>query len=509
MTLERSTRPPHLATAQALVLPAAAGNRLSPAAQEVDAILGGLLTRSLNEEPFEGPRPRVLVIRTGGLIEARYVLLTRFDGETSDAAREAASAAAMEAARLKAGSLAVEPFLADRLSDEEATLATAVGAYLGAYRFAAYKPQSRVVHRVAIHGGDAAAFARARVLAEAITFARDLVNTPANDLTPEALAAHARELGKAARLTVTVLDEQQAAKERLTAFLAVAQGSTRNPPRFLRLKYSPKGRPAARVAFIGKGVTFDTGGYSLKTAEGMLTMKSDMGGAAAVLGAFKALAELKPQVEVWGFVPATENMVDGHSFRPGDVIRARSGKTIEIASTDAEGRLMLADALDLAAETKPDLTIDLATLTGACKIALGPLIAGLFGSDQEVVERVRQAAGTAGERVWPLPLEPHYRELYASEIADLKNSGGRAGGAIIAALFLSDFAKGPWAHLDIAGPAFTEKAHPLGPAGGTGFGVATLVQLAFDLAARPPQRAATPAEGKRGAGRRRPARRQG
>jgi leucyl aminopeptidase len=508
VTLERSTRPLHQAAAHALALQAAAGDRLSPAAQEVDGTLGGLLSRSLHEEPFEDRKPAVLVVRTGGAIEARYILLTRFNGETADAAREAAAAAALEAARLKAGSLAIEPFLADRLTDEEATLATAVGAYLGAYRFTAYKSRSRTVQRVVVQGGEAAAFARARSLAEAVAFARDLVNTPAIDLTPEALAERARALGQTAGITVTILDEKQAAKEGLTAFLAVAQGSTRNPPRFIRLKYSPKGRPAARLAFIGKGITFDTGGYSLKTAEGMLNMKADMGGAAAVLGAFKALAELKPQVEVQGFVPATENMVDGHSFRPGDVIRARNGKTIEIGSTDAEGRLILADALDLAAETSPDLTVDLATLTGACVVGLGPLVAGLFGSDEGVVERVRSAARAAGEKVWPMPLEQHYRDLFASEIADLKNTGGRQGGAIIAALFLSEFAKGPWAHLDIAGPAFTDKAHPLGPQGGTGFGVTTLVQLAFDLAAKPPERVAAPVARARGGSRKKPARRK-
>jgi leucyl aminopeptidase len=314
------------------------------------------------------------------------------------------------------------------------------------------------------------------VFAQATWFARDLVNAPANEVHPTHLAQVATRLAREAGLRVRVLGQPECGRLGMGAFLAVAAGS-RQPPKFIHLTYAPRGRARRRVALIGKGITFDAGGLDLKTAEGMLRMKDDMSGAAAVLGVLRALPRLAPPVEVHGLIAATENMPSGSAFRPGDVLRAMNGTTIEVGNTDAEGRLTLADALCYArARVEPDEVVDLATLTGACVIALGPLCTGLFANDQGLADRLLRAADQAGERFWQLPLIDEYRENLKSEIADLNNVGPRGGGAITAGLFLREFAGDtPWAHLDIAGPAFTEKDLPLAPKGATGVAVRTLL----------------------------------
>jgi leucyl aminopeptidase len=257
----------------------------------------------------------------------------------------------------------------------------------------------------------------------------------------------------------------------------VAQGSPEQPPKFIHLTYSPAGKPAKRVAIIGKGITFDSGGLDLKSAEGMSRMKNDMSGAAAVLGIMQALPKLGPKIEVHGLIAATENMPSGTAFRPGDILRAMNGTTIEIGNTDAEGRLTIADALCYAAKfTEPQEMIDMATLTGACVVALGPLCSGLMASDQRLADRLLAAARAAGERLWQLPLIDEYKEQFKSDVADLNNTGGRNGGAITAGLFLKEFAGTiPWAHFDIAGPAFIDKDSPLGPKGATGVAVRTIL----------------------------------
>jgi leucyl aminopeptidase len=317
---------------------------------------------------------------------------------------------------------------------------------------------------------------RGEIFGGAAVFARDLVNMPANEVHPTHLAKVAGRIAREARLRLRVYDRAQCARLGMGAFLAVAAGS-RQPPKFIHLTYAPRGRPARRVALIGKGVTFDAGGLDLKSADGMLRMKDDMSGAAAVLGIMKVLPLLKARVEVHGLIAATENMPSGSAFRPGDVLRAMNGTTIEVGNTDAEGRLTLADALSYARDrVEPDEIIDLATLTGACVVALGPLCAGLFASDQALADRLLAAAQQAGERLWQLPLIDEYREHLKSEVADLNNVGPRGGGAITAGLFLREFAGStPWAHLDIAGPAFSEKDLPLAPKGATGVAVRTLL----------------------------------
>jgi leucyl aminopeptidase len=313
-----------------------------------------------------------------------------------------------------------------------------------------------------------------------VAAARDLVNEAPGEKPPEALAGVARELGDRCGFRVRVYDEDAIAAEGFGGLIGVNAGAD-NPPRMVEMWYEPDDARAF-LALVGKGVVFDSGGLSLKPAEAMETMKTDMSGAAAVFGALEAIATLGLPVKVLGVTPLTENMPGGSALRPGDVLRPRNGKTIEVLNTDAEGRLILADALSLAAEAGPDVILDLATLTGACQVALGDEIAGLFGTGG-APERVQRAAEAAGERVWPLPLPEDYRKKIDSDVADMKNTGGRYGGAITAALLLREFVGDiPWAHLDIAGPARSTEAGGYVSKGGTGFGVRIAVALAEDLA---------------------------
>ncbi len=292
---------------------------------------------------------------------------------------------------------------------------------------------------------------------------------PGNICTPTYLANVARDLAQRHGFEITVLDKAAIVREKMGALMSVAQGSAEEP-RFIALEY--KGAAGPPVVLIGKGVTFDTGGISIKPAQNMEDMKYDMSGAAAVLGTFEALGLLKPKVHVVGLIPSTENMPSGTAVKPGDVVTSHLGKTIEIINTDAEGRLILCDALSYARRYQPAAVIDIATLTGAIVVALGHTAAGVMGSDEQLVEEVRAAGEKAGERVWPLPLWEDYRELMKSDIADVKNSGGRPAGSISAGWFLREFVDGfPWAHLDIAGTAYTDREEPTRVKGPTGMGV--------------------------------------
>jgi leucyl aminopeptidase len=316
-----------------------------------------------------------------------------------------------------------------------------------------------------------------RVWAEATCVTRDLVNEPANVVTPAFLARRAAEIAREGGLKLRVLERAECARMGMGAYIGVAQGSE-EPPKFIHLTYAPRRRARRRVAVIGKGITFDSGGLDLKTADGMLRMKDDMAGAAAVLGLFHALPRLEPAVEVHGLIAATENMPSGTAQRPGDIVRAMNGVTVEIGNTDAEGRLTLADALAYAVKhVEPDEMIDMATLTGAVVMALGQGLSGVMASDDGLAARLLAAADGAGERMWRLPLHEEYKDGLKSDVADLNNiSSQRGAGAIVAALFMREFTSGiPWAHLDIAGTAFTERELPLGPKGGTGVAVRTLL----------------------------------
>jgi leucyl aminopeptidase len=367
----------------------------------------------------------------------------------------------------------------------EAVGAAAEGLGLGAYRFDRYKATKAEgsLDAVTVLGParwDArvmrAAVKRAAVLVDAVCWARDLVNTPAGDLPPAEIAKAAQKMARESGLTCKVWTEAQLATGGFGGILGVGKGSA-NPPRMIELAYTGAGK-ATPIALTGKGIAFDSGGLSLKDPKNMETMKDDMGGAASILATFKALAALKPKINVIAAIPCSENMPSGTAQRPGDVITHFGGTTSEVLNTDAEGRLVLADALAFLAERDPELIIDTATLTGACVVALGDRITGAMGNDPELIQDVISAGAAEGEAVWELPLFPDYRKLIDSKVADIKNIGDRYGGAIVAGWFLAEFVGDtPWVHLDIAGPAFSQRSTDLGPAGGTGVPVRTLVRF--------------------------------
>ncbi len=374
------------------------------------------------------------------------------------------------------------------LEDGDAAGLAVQAARLALYRFDRYRSNGgappSVEKLVLVGAGDKSArqgVRRGDAVSDAIALARDLVNEPPAALNPQTMASTARKVGRKAGLNVKVLGPRELERQKMGALLAVAVGSDVSA-KVIHLVYSPPGRSKGKLAFLGKGVTFDSGGYNLKGSAHILDMKSDMAGSAAVLGAMQAISRLKPAVEVHGVLGMVENLVSGRAYKPGDVLRTRSGKTVEINNTDAEGRLVLADLLDYTCTViRPDAIVDLATLTGACVVALGPSATGLMSNDEGFAERVSGAARRAGEKVWRLPLYDEYLDQLKSDIADLKNTGTRYGGALTAGLFLREFVRDgfPWVHLDIAGPSFYETRHAYWGKGGTGAGVATLVELAL------------------------------
>ena len=327
------------------------------------------------------------------------------------------------------------------------------------------------------------AIAEIEPICNGVKFARELVAAPPNFLTPSQLAQEAKKLATDYNLDLKILEQKDCADEKMGAYLAVAKGSDLEP-KFIHLKYSPK-TPKKKIILIGKGLTFDSGGYNLKVGASQIEkMKYDMGGSASVLGTARAIAELKPNnTEVHFIVAACENMINGSALHPGDIVKASNGKTIEVNNTDAEGRLTLADALVYACKLQPDAIVDLATLTGACVIALGDEIAGLWTDNDQLSEQLTRAAGKAGEGIWRMPMQDSYKAGIKSSIADLQNTGPRAGGSITAALFLKEFVNPsiPWAHIDIAGTCWTEKDRDVTPKGATGYGVRTLINWIKEL----------------------------
>ena len=497
MRVSVDTHRPEDVRADALILGRHSGEaRLQPALAAVDAKLAGGLATMLQGERFEGKAGQLSYLYAGDRLPAPRVIVVGLGpkrGADAEAVRRAASAGVRRARDLGAATAAV--FMPpDGLTARARAQAVAEGAVLGTYRFDKYLKEKspKVIESVAVVEPDRRAQPAARegarageVWASATCASRDLVNEPANVVTPTYLADRARELGEAPGCRVRVLDRDECLELGMGAYHGVAQGSV-EPSRFIHLTYAPR-RPRRRVAIIGKGITFDSGGLDLKSAEGMLRMKDDMSGAAAVLGLFSALPKLKLPVEVHGLIAATENMPSGTAQRPGDVVRAMNGTTIEIGNTDAEGRLTLADALAYAArEIKPDEMVDMATLTGAVVIALGLGVSGVFASHDGLAGRVLTAAQAAGERMWRLPLHDEYKDGLKSDVADLNNiSSQRGAGAIVAALFMREFTGGvPWAHLDIAGTAFSERELPLGPKGATGVAVRTLLAYLTALGGR-------------------------
>ncbi len=438
----------------------------------------------LEAQGFRGELGDVRVVPTGEGAPRFVVGLGPAGGVDADALRQAAGALARAADRHTSLAIDLVAHRAEGVAPDRAVQAVIEGIVLGGYRYGAFKsePRPSALERVVVVGATGAraqaALDRGLVISDAVGWVRDLVNEPGGSLTPRRLADLAVAAGEEAGFEVTVWDEKKVRAERLGGLLGVNRGSTQ-PPRFLHLRYEPDA-PRATVALVGKGITFDSGGLSLKPSDGMIGMKGDMGGAGAVLGALRAVARLGAKVRVLGFLPLTDNMTGGDATRVGDVLTMRNGKTVEVLNTDAEGRLILADALSLATEAAPDAIVDLATLTGACMVALGDQTAGLMGNHQGWLDQVRAASDAVGEPTWPLPLPAHLRKKLDSDVADLKNvTDTRYGGALAAGLFLREFVGDgiPWAHLDIAGPADASEVHGEIVKGGTGFGVRTLVEL--------------------------------
>ncbi|HSD29922.1 MAG TPA: leucyl aminopeptidase [Vicinamibacteria bacterium] len=477
-----------LARADVVLLPVTQGMSLGRLG--IDRRLTAALARRARSVAFRGKPDEILVHEAGSTL----VLLGLGPVPAAlDAWRRAAARGRQEAERQRAQTVAA--YLGTAAEAPEVVAAFVEGFQLAGYRFARYssEPERRArVKRLTLASrvmprptALAPALAPVEAIVPEVMRARDLVNEPASVKTPRFLAAAAKRLAAGVpALETEAWGPSRLAKEGLAGLLAVARGS-REEPRFIVLRYRPR-KAHRRVALVGKAITFDSGGLSLKPPKSMETMKYDMAGGAAVVGAVAAAARLELPIEVTGYVPATENLPGEGAQKPGDVIRFLNGKTVEVLNTDAEGRLVLADALALARREKPDAIVDLATLTGACRVALGTLLAGVMGNDQALVDALVAAGRAAGEPVWPLPLVREYRDELKSPIADLKNvGGGGEAGTIVAGLFLQEFVDGvAWAHLDIAGPAFTERDLPHAPRGGTGFGVRLLVRYLRDLAAQ-------------------------
>ena len=468
----------------------------SMALQQADKITGGIVQEAFSSESFSGKFLTTTLLNTGRKEVPRLLLLGlgREREITPDKIRAAIGTAApllREAGGQPHCAIALQGISSSRIATDICAQAIVEGILLALYRFDLYKtdqkePPNQIktvslmtpnrairtsLTRGALHG---------QWIAEAVNATRNLCNHPANVITPSRLAEEAMQLKKEFPLfSVQVLERADAQKLGMGAYTAVAQG-TAEPPKFIVLEY--RGSRKRPIALVGKSVTFDSGGISLKSSDGMEHMKYDMSGGAAVLGALKVAAQMQLPLHIVGILPATDNMPSGQAIHPGDVVRTLSGKTVEIANTDAEGRLCLADAITYALRYKPHTIIDLATLTGACVVALGHHAAALFSNDLKLRARIEKAAEKSGEKVWSLPLWEEYRDQIKSDVADLKNTGGRPAGSITAALFLKEFAKDvSWAHLDIAGVAWNDgKPRVDAPKGATGAGVRLLVRYLID-----------------------------
>ena len=459
---------------------------LSSDMADLDSALGGAIAGLIQETEFKGKSSEQLSTRIAGVGSTRYLFLVglgKADDLTLDGLRKAAAAGAKYAKKQRCSSLGVHLPLWQNEA-VQSSQAIAEGLLLSLHQDNRFKSNPNdgkpdvEMERIDLFGlgSQAAAIERAHYICDGVILARELVNAPANVVTPVTLAETAQEIADNSRLTAKILEKEECESLGMGAYLGVAQASDM-PPKFIHLTYRPSGAAKRKLAIVGKGLTFDSGGLNLKpSGSGIETMKMDMGGSAATLGAAKVIAALEPDVEVHFIVAATENMISGKALHPGDILTASNGKTIEINNTDAEGRLTLADALVYAEKLEVDAIVDLATLTGACIVALGNDIAGLWSPKDELAAEIKQAATQAGEKFWQLPLEDAYFEGLKSSISDMKNTGPRAGGSITAALFLQKFIEStPWAHLDVAGPVWTEKESGYNGVGGTGFAVRTLV----------------------------------
>lgn len=459
----------------------------SPALAALTEALGPTVAKTLKRDEFTGKKDQTADFHTNGRLKPERVVLLGLGGATPLRDVDVRLLAA-KGARFALGARATSLTVAVPPGVSGAERAAAEGVVLGSYRFTRYltgdrRPKFQIDKvTLAVEGKvdkakrDAADLGRR--VGEAVCIARDLINEPANELYPGALARAAEEVCKANGIAITVLDKPAIEKKGMKLLLAVGQGSSREP-RFVHMTYKPEGvTKPKRLVFVGKGLTFDTGGICLKPAPGMEEMKGDMGGAANVIALMAAVAATKPPVEVHGLIAAAENMPGGEAYRPGDIFGSLDGKYVEIINTDAEGRLVLADALAYGRSLNPDVMLDNATLTGACVIALGPTVSGFYTNQDELAERFRKSAEAAGEAMWQMPLVEDLREGLKSDWADIKHVSDRWGGSITAALFLREFVgDAPWIHVDIAGPSMANRAYGLYSKGGTGHGVLTYLRF--------------------------------
>ena len=484
--------------ADAIVVPVFEGME-HPAgeAMAVDNVLGGAISGLISQGEIKGKLNQVTVIHSLGNLPAKRVAVAGMGKQaelTQDKVRGVIAEVCQQLRKKGVENIATVP-QGEGIAGvtlENAAQAITEGALLGTYQFRRHITKAAddgEIKQLTIVAADESKLAvleqgchKGRILAEATNLARDMVNEPGNYMTPGDMADTAVSLAETYGLAVEVLEREQMQELGMGAFLGVAQGS-QQPPKFIILRYQGSASDKIDLVLVGKGITFDSGGISIKPGEGMEDMKGDMAGGAAVMAAISAIAQFKPVINVMAIVAATENLPSGTALKPGDILTQMSGKTIEVANTDAEGRLTLADALGYARKFDAEVIIDIATLTGACRVALGDICTGAFGNDQELVNKVIEAGKEAGDLIWQMPMYDEYKEQNKSTVADIKNTGGRYAGAITAAQFLAEFTGDtPWVHLDIAGPSMIDKGRAYLAKGATGVPVRTLVNLALSLA---------------------------
>ncbi len=466
----------------------------------IDKAMDGAISQLVSQGEIKGKVNEVTIIHSLGKLPAARIVVSGL-GKKSELSTNIVRGSMAETCRLlrqkdvtTIGTIPQGAGIND-ISLEDAAQAITEGALLGLYSFRKHittdNDKFNEIKTLSIVSNDEAkprlegGSDKGKILAGATNLARDMVNEPANYMTPSHMADTAAKLAKDYGLEVDVLEQEQMAELGMGALIGVARGS-QQPPKFIVLRYKGSDAAETDAALIGKGVTFDSGGISIKPSEKLEEMKGDMAGGAAVMAAIVAVAQLKPQVNVIAVIPATENLPDGNAFKPGDILTAMNGKTIEIITTDAEGRLILADALSYAKKQGAMFIVDVATLTGACVVALGKVCTGAFTNNQELVDKVIAAGNKSGELIWQMPMYDEYKELNKSDVADIKNVGGRYGGAITAAKFLAEFAGDtPWVHLDIAGTSLSEKERGYQVKGATGVPVRTLVHLVLAATKKP------------------------
>lgn len=465
----------------------------------LDKALSGHISTLMAEQPHAGKYGEITVLHTWGAVPATRILLLgmgKKEDLTIDKIRALSGIAMRTAQKQHATSVAtmIAHLETDHCDLQAITQAIVEGALLGTYEFTYYKTTASSASRIEeffIAENDpekepliSQGLNHGIIIGASVALTRDLVNHPAIYMTPDQMAIHAQKIAEENNLEISILEQEDLQKENMHAILAVAQGSSQ-PPKMIVLKYNGDNSNSQVTAFVGKGITFDSGGISIKPSLNMGEMKSDMAGGAAVLGTMLAIGKLKPKVNIMGIIPCAENMPSGYAYKPGDVISSMSGKTIEIITTDAEGRLILADAITYAQKLGATQIIDVATLTGACVVALGNIASGLITNNKVLCQKVIDSAESAGEKMWELPNFSEYKEQIISNIADLKNSGGRMAGAITAGLFIAQFVNDiPWVHIDIAGTADSQKNIGYIVKGGTGVGTRTLINLAQKLSVK-------------------------